>query len=259
MDSATADDDLEETDEEEDNPQDGEKSKSGVKKSAEALERAERLQANFIRYEHLSDEELQKILPRKADGTASSIGAMLHSSETCSACSFFHYSMKGCHVGIRCKYCHAEHPKKEKKRARRKKRAGGDGKEEHRQKSARTDHDRITQPSEFVMYDPAFPGVRLNRNGNSCPSWLKDEDVLPSFSYARPTISHAGAYGPYGTLPHGASGAGYTYCMPGQGAPQLQGHPYGTSQQHAWCNVWGPPSSNGHPPIEPPRAARPMY
>jgi len=238
---AAAEYELDESDEEkeDDNPQDGEQTRAGGKKSAEALERAERLQANLSKYEGLSDQELERTLPKKVDGGVTSIGAMLHASETCQACSFFHYSMKGCHSGIRCKFCHAEHPKKEKKRNRQRKRPGGVAKEESVPKSARTDHDRSAH-GDCAVYDPAFPGVRLDHNGNSRPSWLQDEDVQPSTNYGRPAFTHPGSYGPYGPPPCGAYGAGYgpyghTAMLPG-------GHPYGAApHQQPWGSPWGSP------------------
>jgi len=71
-------------------------------------------------YAHMSDEELEKVLPKTLEGKATSIGAMLHSSLKCAVC-IFHNSPKGCYNGLRCKFCHAEHEnavwrKKEKKK-----------------------------------------------------------------------------------------------------------------------------------------------
>jgi len=119
-------------DADDDNPQDGvvevgnkaeggngatAKAKPKVMKSAEARARDERLAANYVQYEHMSNEELEKVVPKNAEGSPTSIGAMLHHSELCAVC-IFHHSPKGCYNGVRCRFCHGDHEQPQRLRRR---------------------------------------------------------------------------------------------------------------------------------------------
>merc|ERR1719408_1017803 len=119
---------------------------------------------------------------------------MLHADGTCAACSFYHFSRKGCNLGIRCKFCHDTHVKKE-----RKKKSGGanrkKGKDSQvgpsdgaRDDSGLEDAGRQTKRlrdagrqakrprSSQLLWDDSL-GEALDRHGNSRPCWLQDEDL----------------------------------------------------------------------------------
>jgi len=148
-------------------------------KSAEALERERRLNDNFAKYENLSDQELTALVPKKEDGSPTSIGAMLHALGTCAPCSFYHFSLKGCNLGLRCKFCHDAHARSEKKRRKvnrkGKKDQGGD-----RDADERDAEDKVREakrPRSAQLHWDDRLGQALDRNGNSRPCWLQDENL----------------------------------------------------------------------------------
>eukprot|EP00747_Dinoflagellata_sp_TGD_P169244 gnl/TRDRNA2_/TRDRNA2_197734_c0_seq1.p1 gnl/TRDRNA2_/TRDRNA2_197734_c0~~gnl/TRDRNA2_/TRDRNA2_197734_c0_seq1.p1 ORF type:complete len:291 (-),score=54.66 gnl/TRDRNA2_/TRDRNA2_197734_c0_seq1:44-850(-) len=175
-------------------------------KSEEALLREKILADNWEQYEKLSDEELEKVIPKDPEDKLTSIGGILHSSEKCAPCSFYHSSTKGCNNGIRCKFCHMPHPKRvrQRKRTRRrgkKEKADGDDKDSEdsgkepaskKARTARTDHDRRS---------PENGHNRLDERGSSIPCWLQDDS---SYGRGPPVPMHA-----YGGVPppHPAWGA----------------------------------------------------
>ena len=76
--------------------------------------------ANFLEAAKWSDADLAKLLPRRIDGSLSSVGAFMHESGECRPCIYAHRP-NGCAYGIRCKFCHLEH-KSSGRKARQKKR-----------------------------------------------------------------------------------------------------------------------------------------
>jgi len=155
---------------------------------------------NYEKHEMLSDEELQNIVPKDLHGKITSIGAILHASEKCAACSFFHFSKQGCKLGIRCKYCHAEHTKRRRPQRRAKKRkVDGDGKE------AQDDAEKIgevnakpeasTKPLKKKGGEVPLSGINLDEFGSSRPSWMTDGER----PYGR---QHVGNYGSMTSAPH---------------------------------------------------------
>jgi len=235
----------------EDGTQDGaakaseEGAKPGVK-NAEALAREEALRANFAKHEHLSADELERTLPRRLDGTLASIGAVLHASNTCAPCSFFHFSMKGCHNGVRCRFCHAEHEKRQRRRTRHKKRAAegalAEAERDRPAKGARTDHDRPKGQD--------ISGIQLDAAGNSRPSWLQNDDdrasggnawfLPPCLSDARwPCASHRPCR-PY--IPAWCNGQPPAAGCPGYGwppeAPAALEYPPSRANSYGWHPGW---------------------
>lgn len=205
---------------------------SSTWKSDGARQREEARSANFALYEHLSNENLEKLLPRRPDGTCTSIGAMLHASEKCAACSFFHYSMKGCNNGMRCKFCHGDHPKRQRTRNRRRHAAATDDGSrrqnaatvaedgEMRRTKQRTEKEesKVEAETAIMVAKPADEPA-LDEAGNSRPSWLRDD-------------SSAGAYGRAWSLPAG----------PPVGLPVSPHCPYSSAQ----FGVWSGCSYPGH-------------
>ncbi|CAE8655647.1 unnamed protein product, partial [Polarella glacialis] len=165
------------------------RTKPPVPKSADAIARDERLAANFAAYESLADEELEEVCPKKPDGTATSIGAMLHASGECSIC-IFHYSPKGCYNNLRCRFCHDEHEKPS--RAKNKKKpegeggnaaedgaAGGDGAKQKRKRNPgedEGDEEPLAKSANKAHGRPSksIAGVPLDAHGNSFPSWVRE-------------------------------------------------------------------------------------
>lgn len=208
------DDDDDSASSEDDNPQDGEVKKDGKPKkkkgmkSPEALEREKQRNDNYEKYAHLSDENLEKIVPRKADGSVTSIGAMLHESETCSPCNFVHMA-NGCTNTVRCKFCHADHPKRQRTRGRKRKRAAlaaaaageaGEGAAENGKPVAKAL--RKNADGEENRQDGLVP---VDERGNSWPCFYEEDDDTYGYmgrrasAYARQwSYSAQATYGAYG-------------------------------------------------------------
>eukprot|EP00929_Paragymnodinium_shiwhaense_P120698 TRINITY_DN92720_c0_g1_i1.p1 TRINITY_DN92720_c0_g1~~TRINITY_DN92720_c0_g1_i1.p1 ORF type:complete len:332 (-),score=58.31 TRINITY_DN92720_c0_g1_i1:34-1029(-) len=216
--------------------------KAGEPKTQQQIERDERLEANYKKYEPKSDEELRDILPKRENGTDGSIGSMLHASGLCSPCGFIR-AAKGCSNALRCKYCHADHAKKRKARGRKRKadRAGSSDREEAPPRRYRENE----RPRE----------VRLDARGNSRPSWFRDDygdiygRMLPPLGggVLPPGLPPPGAYGVppphYGHPPHGAY-AGYP--------PPAHGAPPPPHAEHAPPGALPPPPHHGgHPSTAP--------
>ncbi|CAK9055502.1 unnamed protein product [Durusdinium trenchii] len=162
--------------------------KAAANKSPEAIERDERLEANFKKYEHLTDEELKETLPKKADGGFTSIGAMLHASGLCATC-IFHHSPKGCYNAIKCRFCHHDHTKPSRAKSRKKKKTEDDGeaKEEGgKQKKMREGGG----DSEFAKRRrngiPAPGSPELDELGNSKPCWIASGEESYPYRISRP-------------------------------------------------------------------------
>lgn len=195
-----------------------------TQKSAEAKERDERLATNQAKYAQLSTEEIEKVVPRLPGGGLTSVGAFLHDEGLCSVC-IFHHREKGCYNGVRCKFCHGDHPPPERKRRRRlgtcpeeapQGPAGGSaeaqpksGRAAPRRKRRRKaklanagqasgqaseDDDRAPDGKARRMeYGSAWVGdgaggeeLVLNEQGNSRPCWLRDAAAEPFWPYGPP-------------------------------------------------------------------------
>ncbi|CAE8635847.1 unnamed protein product, partial [Polarella glacialis] len=193
------------------------RTKPPVPKSADAIARDERLAANFAAYESLADEELEEVCPKKPDGTATSIGAMLHASGECSIC-IFHYSPKGCYNNLRCRFCHDEHEKPS--RAKNKKKpegeggnaaedgaAGGDGAKQKRKRNPgedEGDEEPLAKSANKAHGRPSksIAGVPLDAHGNSFPSWVREGE--DSYPYRPPAPSYGYEYPPRAYDAHAA-------------------------------------------------------
>jgi len=197
-------------------------------RSPEAIERERRLNFNFSQYEKLSDEELIALLPKDEAGRPTSIGAMLHASKNCGACTFMHFSKdKNCKEGMRCKFCHDSHPSRD----RRSNRKGPRQKKPKRQlsdvevqqeggppkKRPRTD----TTISSELQWDNVLEAP-LDWMGNSRPCWLEDQDLECHHPSA-----HAGVGQAFPGLAHG-------WPTPPAGYPPAGGHPYSGGHLPSW-------------------------
>mmetsp|Transcript_67031 Transcript_67031/g.196017 ORF Transcript_67031/g.196017 Transcript_67031/m.196017 type:complete len:333 (+) Transcript_67031:55-1053(+) len=205
--------------------------------------RDERLYANAIRYKDMSNEELERVLPRREDGTLTSIGAFLHDSKQCTRCIYIDTPM-GCPNGIRCKFCHASHPTKEQGRGQK--------------RPAEDDGEAPPGRPEKA------PRVVCDENGNSRPSWLRDDhdDGHRAYGYG----------GHYPTAPPASFGWGpppppQHWLPPAGGGPHYRQWPPGgcgaPPPQHGWPVAGGypPPPAYGYPspywPPPPPGGAEP--
>mmetsp|Transcript_49982 Transcript_49982/g.96513 ORF Transcript_49982/g.96513 Transcript_49982/m.96513 type:complete len:314 (-) Transcript_49982:102-1043(-) len=193
------------------------KAKAKSKGGPEAKAREERtalVHSNNALYAHMSDEELEKVLPRTSDGKTTSIGAMLHGSSQCAVC-IFHNSPKGCYNGLRCKFCHAEHENAARPKRRRKAdkagenvgdEVGGDatptGEGGGRKRNRRRANRRRRQRQEGLdcssddgsCDEDGDSWPLLDERGNSRPSWLRGEPLAASWPYGWPSPG-AGCYG----------------------------------------------------------------
>jgi len=191
------------------------KSKSNGPEAKARDERAARVHSNNALYAHMSDEELEKVLPRTAEGKTTSIGAMLHSSSQCAVC-IFHHSPKGCYNGLRCKFCHAEHQHPVRPKRRRKSdkatdnvgdEAGGDatptGEGASRKRMRRRAYRQRRQrqggldgsSDDGSCDEDGDSWPLLDERGNSRPSWLRGEPFGASWPYGWPSPG-AGCSGP---------------------------------------------------------------
>jgi len=69
---------------------------------------------NMISEEELSEEILSQI-PTDAYGRKLSAGSMRHATGECKPCVFYNNEKKGdCQNGVRCLFCHFDHPKRKK-------------------------------------------------------------------------------------------------------------------------------------------------
>uniref|UniRef100_A0A7S1LHP8 C3H1-type domain-containing protein n=1 Tax=Alexandrium catenella TaxID=2925 RepID=A0A7S1LHP8_ALECA len=174
--------------------------------------RDERLYANALRFKDVSNEELEKLLPLREDGTPSSIGTLLHADGHCTRCIYID-TPKGCPNGVRCKFCHGCHPPKEQNRGQKRSRSDDEDSEagERRSRSAR---------------------IVCDENGNSRPSWLRDD-----FDDAFGPCRYGGQYPP--ALPHGGPPQpAYGWGPPVQHWTPPAGH--GPSYPH-WPQTAAPP------------------
>lgn len=197
-------------------------------KGPEAKARDERVLSNNALYAHMSDEELEKLLPRTSEGKTTSIGAMLHSSSQCAVC-IFHHSPKGCYNGLRCKFCHAEHqhpvrPKRRRKSDKATDNVGdevdgdanatptGDGgsarkrvrrRANRRRKKNQEGLDCSSEDGSRDEDDDSWP--LLDERGNSRPSWLRGEPLAASWPYGplHPPMMYGGPPPPLGLPPPG--------------------------------------------------------
>jgi len=217
-------------------------------KSQEAIEREERLKANADKYADYTDEELKEMVPKKEDGSPTSIGAFLHAAGTCSACSFFHFSSKGCNLGIRCRFCHDAHSKKERKRKNNRKRNRNSANKADKKgdESDSEDSDRDTKrprPREELsrhsqLHWDAILGVALDRLGSSRPSFLKDDETLEAcygyggyltsrpMAFPAPGAFGFGSYPPPGAYPPPASFPPSSYPTHAWPSPGAAAFPY---------------------------------
>jgi len=200
--------------------EDTEKFKDRPSLSAAAREKEDRLNANFAIYGTYTDEKLEEIVPRTADGVLTSIGAIMHKDETCSAC-VFHQSAKGCYNGLRCKFCHMEHPKKKRTRGRQRKQQAelkdGDRNGEEGDRNAKNGGKAPKtgdgtggarrgkrKPSDGACDDVKVDHKDLDEHGNSRPSWLQDDaDFFNTCGYTGCHTGHASTCPPglgYGRL-----------------------------------------------------------
>lgn len=177
---------------------------SGLPKNA----RDERLTANAAIYKNLSDEELKAKVPRREDGSLTSLGTFLHASGLCIRCQYA-FTPEGCPAGLRCKFCHERHPRAEAHSSKDQKRAWQDDSDDERK--------------------PKRARGSCDENGNSRPSWLQDDDDLDlAASRFRPHWAPPPHWG--GASP--PQGLGYG-CLtpvppPGYGAPPVAQHMYPT-------------------------------
>eukprot|EP00927_Polykrikos_kofoidii_P013758 TRINITY_DN15976_c0_g1_i1.p1 TRINITY_DN15976_c0_g1~~TRINITY_DN15976_c0_g1_i1.p1 ORF type:complete len:342 (+),score=72.43 TRINITY_DN15976_c0_g1_i1:61-1026(+) len=261
---STFEDEDDEEDDEEDEEDEGtadKPSKPRPPKSAEKVERDERLAANFALHEKLTNEELQKQLPKTVDGSVTSIGAMLHAGSQCAVC-IFHHSPKGCYNGIRCKFCHHDHEKPQ--RRRRGKKEGGEGGEatadgqrseggraRPRKRRRRSNVNAADGVSDLAVKEPTDSNAELgsaeipvlDEVGNSRPSWLLD-DLYYGAHFYRPQAAnfpqrHAAAH-PYWQYPPPIA-QGYT-----QPAP-ASAHSTFSQQQPPSSHVAAPPQQGCYP------------
>jgi len=205
----------------------------GKQRNPQVIERELVINANNEKYVKLTDEELIKLLPKDEAGNPTSIGAMLHESQTCGACTFLHFSKKkACNMGIRCKFCHASHPKRD----RRTNRIGGrSSKDKKRKQAGETGEDaqeggreakrpRLQPPisartSSELRWDEQLEAL-LDWKGDSRPSWLQEVNIgdqhhsggspaasshpggyPPASSHYQPAGRHSGGYPPAGGHP----------------------------------------------------------
>jgi len=70
----------------------------------------------------LSEEELLRIVPRDEAGNPLSLGSVGHEEGTCKPCVFAYNENKRCGNGLRCAFCHYQHPPKKRVRLCKKKR-----------------------------------------------------------------------------------------------------------------------------------------
>mmetsp|Transcript_21283 Transcript_21283/g.26246 ORF Transcript_21283/g.26246 Transcript_21283/m.26246 type:complete len:225 (+) Transcript_21283:81-755(+) len=171
------------------------KAKAAANKSPEAIERDERLESNFKKYEHLTEEELKEMLPKKADGGFTSIGAMLHESGLCATC-IFHHSPKGCYNAIKCRFCHHDHTKPSRAKSRKKKKPEGEGetpeeggklkKTKAREGGGESDAKRRRNG----MPAPGTP--ELDEIGNSKPCWIAPGEESYPYAISRPPPAWGG-------------------------------------------------------------------
>eukprot|EP00927_Polykrikos_kofoidii_P073379 TRINITY_DN69421_c0_g1_i1.p1 TRINITY_DN69421_c0_g1~~TRINITY_DN69421_c0_g1_i1.p1 ORF type:complete len:294 (+),score=51.21 TRINITY_DN69421_c0_g1_i1:227-1108(+) len=160
----------------EDGTSDAEDDRTTVQK-----EKEERLQANYEFYAHMPEQQLEKLVPKREDGSVTSIGAILHELDSCAPCGFFR-TPKGCINGIRCKFCHADHPKKKKVRTSKRK----------------ADEASLNAPNDAKRTRRQSPGAqRLDESGNSRPCWLQDDDDVDDIYapvrgtwFTAPPLSH---------------------------------------------------------------------
>mmetsp|Transcript_8730 Transcript_8730/g.27066 ORF Transcript_8730/g.27066 Transcript_8730/m.27066 type:complete len:351 (+) Transcript_8730:92-1144(+) len=177
--------------------------------------RDQRLFENAMRYKDLSNDELEAVVPRREDGTLTSIGTFLHASKQCTRCIYFD-SVQGCPNGLRCKFCHGDHPAKEPGRGH--KRALED--------------EREAGPGASRL---KAPRVVCDKHGNSRPSWLQDdEDEAPS----------AYRYGGYSMAP--AAQQAWTGASQQHHWTQPWAAPCGVQPQQQWGHLPGYP-----PPVAP--------
>jgi len=71
---------------------------------------------------NLSEDELLRLVPRDANGALLSIGSVGHEEGTCKPCVFAFNENKPCGNGLRCSFCHYQHPPKKRVRLCKKKR-----------------------------------------------------------------------------------------------------------------------------------------
>jgi len=70
----------------------------------------------------LSEDELMRLVPRDEQGKMLSIGSVGHEEGTCKPCVFAYNENKPCGNGLRCSFCHYQHPPKKRVRLCKKKR-----------------------------------------------------------------------------------------------------------------------------------------
>lgn len=180
--------------------------------------RDERLYANALRYKDVPNEELEKMVPRREDGTPTSIGTFLHADGQCTRCIYIDTS-KGCPNGVRCKFCHGCHPPKEQGRGQKRSRSTDDESEaeERRSRCAR---------------------IVCDEKGNSRPSWLKDE-----YEDSRSPYGYGGQY-PAALPPSYGWGPPPQHWMPPPGG----GSPYQHYPQPPGAPPQGWPAPGSYPP-----------
>lgn len=172
------------------------KAKAAANKSPEAIERDERLDSNLKKYEHLSEEELKEILPKKSDGGFTSIGAMLHESGLCATC-IFHHSPKGCYNAMKCRFCHHDHTKPSRAKSRKKKKGEGEGEApEEGGKQKKTKAREGGGDADFAKRrrngTPAPGTPELDEIGNSKPCWIAPGEESYPYRISRPPLAYGG-------------------------------------------------------------------
>lgn len=220
--------------------------KNKGEKTQEAKEREELIISNAEKHASIDEDKLKEMLPKDAEGNPTSIGAILHASEKCQPCSFFHYSLKGCQNGIHCKYCHADHPKSKKGKKRPQAADGSaDGMADNSQKKQRPQLHPAATGSKRARVGKGKgkegPGPELD-GGNSRPSWLAVEDVKPPPHVVPPPNRSPPGQWPYPPHPD----PGYRY----PGAPP----PYGPGPP-PHMSSYGYPGGPNYPPLGPPPTA----
>lgn len=212
-------------------------------KSAESLEREARIQANFAKYEGMTDEELIAALPKDEAGNVTSIGAVLHASNLCGACTFLHFSKdKTCKLGMRCNFCHLPHPARDRRSNRR----GPRQRNRQAEKQAHPDVEdgapakkrlRVDASRSSELHWDEILGAPLDWMGNSRPSWLEDQDLLDYRHPSAGTGGHppalAAGYPPGRAASHPHAPAA-SYPPAAAGYPPAGGHAYPVAQLPGW-------------------------
>mmetsp|Transcript_38865 Transcript_38865/g.61415 ORF Transcript_38865/g.61415 Transcript_38865/m.61415 type:complete len:425 (-) Transcript_38865:135-1409(-) len=236
------------------------------------LDRGQILKENAKQYSHMDDATLIALLPKRPDGSASSIGSMLHAEGKSTRCVAFD-SPEGCATGIRCIFCHLDHPRPPAQQQKR--------------RNNGADSDGPNKRARLAIAD---------ESGNSRPNWLQDDDrrsIVPAYGHYPPPVGHypppgyyppsQGHYPPPGHYPpsgHYPPPTGYYqpppalhdsypppsypnghHPRPSQHPPPPSHHPPPPSH-HAHSIVpyhQPPPGHDRYPPSAPPHHAPPHY